>query len=113
MSQIMLTMFVVDLVSFRCKHNLGLNYAKRNARSASPHPRVPMDISIIQPHFMPLLSTLQRGSTQLSIIQPHFMPLLSTLQRGSTQLSIIYPHFMFVQSSLREISSLTINIYLV
>jgi hypothetical protein len=64
MSQIMLTMFIVDLVSFRCEHNLGLNYAKRYALRASPHPWVPMDItllSIIQPRFMLIPFTLRES----------------------------------------------------
>jgi hypothetical protein len=61
---------------------------------------------------MPLLISLQPGSTQLSIIQHRFMPLLIALQRGSIQLSIIQARFMLVQSSLREIYSLPITIYL-
>ena len=59
-------------------------------------------LSIIQPRFMPLLNTLQSQSKLLSIIQPHFMPLIGSLQRESTQLSIIHTCFMLIPFTLRE-----------
>ena len=45
----------------------------------------------------------------LSIIQPCFMPLLSSLQSQSIQLSIIQPRFIFLQIPFRRIYSLPIT----